>query len=151
MGSKEDKEAKKAEAQAKKEAERAAREKAKQDTENAKEAKKAEAQAKKEAEQTAREEARGKGKNTDGELVSGIINLNIMPPVDLTQLKTFEENLKQVQDLRLILVGGSMDEGTEIVVSAENPIPILDVSREMPTVAEVNRKGKTTQITLKSE
>ena len=125
----ETKEAKKAEAQAKKEA------------------KKAEAQAKEEAKQA----ARGKDKGSAARTYKGMIRLTIMPPVDSGQLKILEEHLSQVQDLRLVVVGGSVESGTEIVISAENPIPLLDILREMPPVAQVITKGKTAQITLKAE
>jgi hypothetical protein len=74
-----------------------------------------------------------------------------MPPIDIGQVRKLEEYLYQVQDLRLVLVGGSVDEGTEIVVSAENPIPLIDALRELPPVDQIVKKGKTIQLTLKAE
>ena len=120
-------------------------------SQEAKEAENTGDKASKEAEKAAKEKAKDKDKNADSKLVSGIINLSMVPPVDPIQLRKFEEDLKQVQELRLVLVGGSMDEGTEIIVSAENPIPLLDILSEIPAVAEVNWKGKINQVTLKSE
>lgn len=116
-----------------------------QNKKEAKEAKKAEAKVKKEAKQAAEEES----KKADAELDKGTVRLTIEPPVDSGQLKRLEEGLYQVQDLRVVLIGGSVDGGTEIIVSAEEPIPLLDILREIPSVAQVARKGKTTQITLK--
>ena len=121
-----------------------ATERAKKET---KEAKKAEAQAKKEAKQV----AKGKDKGSTAELYKGMMRLAIVPPPDSGQLKRLEEHLSQVQDLRLVVIGGSVEGGTEIVVSAESPIPLLDILREMPPVAEVTTKGKITQVTLKAE
>ena len=105
----------------------------------------------KEEERADKVKAKGSNKNTDGELFSGIITLNIMPPINLKQFKKFEENLAQIQDLRVVLIGGSMAEGNEIIVSAETDIPLLETLRNMPNVAEVNKKGKPIQITLKPE
>jgi hypothetical protein len=120
------------------------RERAKKET---KEAKKAKAQDKKGAEQVATKEDKGAG----AELYKGIVRLTIVPPVDSGQVRKLEEHLSQVPDLRLVLIGGSIAEGTEIVVATESPIPLLDILRDMPPVAQVTKKGKTTQITLKAE
>ena len=125
------KEAKKAEAQAKKEAERTAKENAKIEAAKAKEAKKAEAQAKKEAERTAKEMARkakkeGKQKN-NGDLISGTITLHIASPVKPVQLKQLEEQIGQDENLRLVLTGGSVIDGSEIIIAAENPVPLADI------------------------
>ena len=108
-------------------------------------------EAKKEEEQAEKEKAKDNRKNTDGELFNGIITLNVMPPIDLNQFKNFEEAIKQIPELRLVLIGGSMDEGNEVIVSAESPIPLLSILKDLPSVAEVNKKGKSTQVTLKSE
>ncbi len=106
------------------------------------ETKKAEDQIKKKAEPPAKE--------TGAELYKGIVKLTIVPPVDSGQISKLEEHLCQVQDLRLVLISGSMVDGTEIVVSAETPLSLLDILREMPSVAQVAKKVKTIQITLKA-
>ena len=111
------------------------------------EAKKAKAQAKKETEQVAKKEDKG----SSTELYKGTVRLSIVPPVDSGQFRKLEEHLSQVPELQLVLIGGSVAEGTEIVVSAESPIPLLDILRDMPPVAQVTKKGKTAQITLKAE
>ena len=127
-------------AKAKKEAERAAKDRASREAEEAKRAKEAKKRVKGEDEEA-----------VSAELYQGIVKLTIVPPIDLGQVRKLEEYLSQVQDLRLVLIGGSVDEGTEIVVSAENPIPLMDVLREIPPVEQVVKKGKKIQITLKAE
>ena len=77
------------------------------------------------------------------------MKLTIASPVDYKQIRKLEEYLRQVQNLHLVLVGGSVEEGTKIVVSAEEPIPLLSVLREMPSVEQVVKKDKEIQITLK--
>jgi len=133
------KEAKQAEEKARKEAEQAAKERAKREAEEAKEAKQAEEKARKEAEQVS------------AELYEGMVKLAIASPVDCDQMRELEEYLSQVQELRLVLVGGSVEEGIKIVVSAEKPIPLVSVLREMPPVEQVVKKGKEIQVTLKAK
>ncbi|MFC1905058.1 hypothetical protein ACFLXT_04805 [Chloroflexota bacterium] len=62
----------------------------------------------------------------------GLLELAIAPPVDLRQMKKLEECLCRVQDLRVLFVGGSADEGNRIVVSIEKPMPLANVLREIP-------------------
>ena len=58
--------------------------------------------------------------------------------------------MREVQNLRLVLIGGSVEEGTKIVISAEKPIPLVSVIREMPPVEQVIKKDKEIQVTLKT-
>jgi len=128
-----------------------AKEQAKNEAREAKQAKKAAAPAKNTVAQKTEEAAKKTETGTSSELYTGTVKLTIMPPVDLGQVRKLEEHLSQIKDLSLVLIGGSAAEGTEIIVSAENPIPLMDILQEIPSVAEVNKKGKTTQITLKTE
>ncbi len=133
------KEAEEAQKQEIKEAERLVKEQAKRGAEAASKAKEAEERVKKEAEEV-----------VGAELYEGMVKLAIVSPVDLGQMRKLKEYLCQVQDLRLVLVGGSEDEGTTIVVSAAKPIPLIDVLREMPPVEQVVKEGKRIQIMLKA-
>jgi hypothetical protein len=65
-------------------------------------------------------------------------------------MKKLEEALRQVQDLRLLLIGGSLDEGIKIVISAGKPIPLVSILREMPPVEQVVKKGKEIQVSLRA-
>jgi hypothetical protein len=66
-------------------------------------------------------------------------------------MRELKKYLSQVQELRLVLVGGSVEEGNKIVVSAEKPIPLVSVLREMLPVEQVIKKGKEIQVTLKAK
>jgi len=134
--------AKQAEKKAKKEAEQAAIEKAKREAEEAKE------RARIEVEERAKREAEEK---VSAELHKGMAKLAIASPVDYDQMRKLEEYLRQVQHLRLVLVGGSVKEGTKIVVFAEKPIPLINVLREMPPVEQVVKKGKEIRVTLRAK
>ena len=139
-------------AKAKKKVKQEAKEGAMTEAEEAKKAKEAGAKAKKEAEQTAKETAKRESKEAvSAESYRGIVTLTIVSPIDLGQARKLEECLHQVQDLRLVLVGGSVAEGSEIIVSAEKSIPLIDILREMPPVEQVVKKGKKIQIRLKPE
>ena len=108
-------------------AERRAKEQAKQDAEEARKAKKA------------------------AELYEGMVKLAMVSPVDVRQMTNLQEYLCQVQDLRLVWYGSSVEEGAVIVVSAEKPIPLIDVLREMPPVEQVVKNGKKILVMLKAE
>ncbi len=139
---KEAKTAKEAEQKAKREAEQAAKERAKREAKEAKE------KAKKEAEQKAKREAEEKIR---ANLYEGMVKLAIASPVDYGQVRELEGYLCQVQGLRLVLVGGSVEEGVKIVVSAEKPIPLVGILRELPPVEQVVKKGKEIQVRLKAK
>ncbi len=156
---KEAKTAREAEEKAKREAEQAAKERAKREAEEAKEKAKREAEEAKtarEAEQKAKREAEQKAKREAEEkiranLYEGMVKLAIASPVDYGQVRELEGYLRQVQGLRLVLVGGSVEEGVKIVVSAEKPIPLVGILRELPPVEQVVKEGKEIQVTLKAK
>jgi hypothetical protein len=165
----------KAEEKAKKEAEREAKEAAKREAKEAKEREKREAQEAKEREKREAQEAKEREKReaqeakerekreaqeakiaeqaeeAGVEIYEGIVKLAIASPANYEQIKKFSEYLRQVQDLRLILVGGSVEEGNKIVISAEKPIHLVNALREMPPVEQVVMKGKEIQVTLKAK
>ena len=133
-----EKQARETEAKAKREAELAAKEKARQEAEEAKAAAEAEAKAKKEAELAA-----------GTELYQGIVKLTITPPIDFGAMKKLEESLHQVENLRLILLSGSIGEGTIIVISAEKPIPLINILRAMPSVEQAVKRNEKIMVILK--
>ena len=128
----------KAEKKAKKEAEQAAKEKAEREAREAKD------RAKREAEREAE-------KKVSDELYEGIVELVTASPIDQDQVRELEEYLRQVQNLRLVLIGGSVEEGAKIVVSVEKPMPLVNLLRKMPLVEQVVGKGKKIQVTLKAK
>ena len=85
------------------------------------------------------------------ELYEGMVELVILPPLDSDQMKKLEEGLRQIQDLRVVLISGSMDEGTRVIVSARKPIPLANVIEEIPLVEQVVKKGKEIQVSLKAK
>ena len=79
------------------------------------------------------------------------MKLIVTSPVDIGQLRKLEESLFQVENLRVVLIRGSVEEGTEIVISAEKPIPLLDVLGEIPIVEQAVKKDQEIQVTLRAK
>jgi hypothetical protein len=153
--------AKIAEAKAKKEAEIAAKEQAKKDAIEAEEKAKREAieakeKAKREAEEAKRaEKAEVKAKKEDkGKTVKRIFQNNfrliLKMPVNSNQSKQFVDLLKQSQDLRIVWVGGSVEEGVVISVSMLKPIAVNDILAEIPMIDKYDVNGADIVVTLKS-
>lgn len=82
------------------------------------------------------------------ELYEGTVRLKIASPIDLGKMSKFLERLKQVNGLRLSLVGGSASEGTKAVVIADLPTPLYGIIKEMPPVAQVVKRGNILEVTL---
>ncbi|MBA7603373.1 hypothetical protein ES703_10481 [subsurface metagenome] len=144
QGAKEAKEQAKLAAQKAKEAQKEKKaEKAKPAKEKAKKAEKAKP-AKEKVEKAAEP-------SVDAGTYQGAVTLAIVPPIDLGQLDSLKKDLGQVENLHLVLVGGSVEGGSKIIVSAEEPLPLLDILKEMPAVDQVFRKGSEIQVRLKAE
>ncbi len=134
------KKAKQAEEKAKKEAEKEARIRAEREAEEAKKAKQAEEKAKKEAEKEAR----------IPEIYEGTVSITIMSPINIDEIRKLEQCIQQAENMSLVLVGGSINEGTYIVIELEKPIPLLDALKEMPPVEEAFSKDKKITVRLRT-
>jgi len=66
-------------------------------------------------------------------------------------MRKLVEYLRQVQDLRLEMIRGSVYKGTAIIVSAAKPIHLTDILREMPPVKQAFKKDNNIQIILEEE
>ena len=142
--------AKKAQSKAEREAGLAAREKAQREEQEAGEKARQEAEAAKAAKQAQSDTEREARLAAGTELYEGTVTLTIMPPIDLDQMRELEECLRQAESLRLVLVGGSIDEGGMIVLSVERPTPLIDVLRAMPPVEQVVKEDMKLMVRLKS-
>ena len=79
------------------------------------------------------------------------MKLVISSSIDVKYMKKLEASLRQIPNLRLVLFGGSVEDGVQVVVKAEEPIRLIKLLREMPLVEEVVAKGKEIQIALKTK
>jgi hypothetical protein len=155
LGAKSEREAEAAEKKAKKEAEKLAREKAKKEAEEAKWAKKeAERLAKEQAKQDKKDKKDKKGKKEVVQDISpatseGNFQLVLPSSVGFKQLKQFTDHLAGVKDLKIVWTGGSTDEGILIAVSVAQAVPLAQILSEMPMVEGVEVKGEKITITPK--
>ena len=70
-------------------------------------------------------------------------------PIDFSGIKNLEDSLNQVKNIRSILIGGSVEEGTFIIINLEKPVQLLDVLRTMPTIEQAgNNKKKKNNIII---
>ena len=65
------------------------------------------------------------GETVSAKLSRKNIRLMVMRPIDSGQMKNLEKDLRQVPDLRILLVRGSADGDVEIVVSVRKPLPLI--------------------------
>jgi hypothetical protein len=161
------KKARQAEQEAKKKADLEAREKAKRE---AKKARQAEQEARKKADLEAREKAEREAKDTrqahqrakknikaTKDLVTeskvnttyeGIVRI-VLPQANLNQVKIVEQYLLQIQNIRLLLAGGSVEAGSEFIVSADKPVPLTSFLERIEFLEGVVAKGNCIQLTMR--
>jgi hypothetical protein len=87
---------------------------------------------------------------TTGELYRGTVTLTIIPPVDFSQLWEFQNSLRQAENISVVRTGGSVEEGTIVVVSLEKPLPLIDILRGMPSIEQLLKKNDRILVILKS-
>ena len=103
-----------------------------------------------ESKEAAKREAVEVKRAVGAELDKGMLELAIAPTADLGQMRELEECLCRVQDLRVLSVGGSADEGNRIVVSIEKPMPLTNVLREIPPHMYYHTRVNTLKVILTS-
>lgn len=83
------------------------------------------------------------------ELLEGTVNILLLQPPDARQMDSLMAGLRSVQNLRIVLVAGSMEEPVRVVVLAEQRVPLIDVLGRIPIVDQVTRSGREIQLSLK--
>ena len=127
-----------------KEAELEARERTKREAGEAGEAERVGAESKKEVE-------RGIAEAAGAEVYQGPVKLVLVPPIQPSQMRRLEAGLSEIEGLSLGLISGSVDGGTEVIVSVKNSIPLVDILKGLPSVAEAVKEGKSIKVTLKTD
>jgi len=88
------------------------------------------------------------------DIYEGNVQLVVPSPLDSKQLRQFEKRLERVENLKIVWVGGSTEEDTEIPVIigvlAQKPMTLIRILKEMPTVEKVDKKGDKIVVTLKT-
>jgi len=123
-----------AERRAKREAKLAAKEQAKREAIEARKA----------------QEAKKAVRENDSEIYEAEFRLVVPLPAGFEQVRQFEESLKQIENLRIIWTGGSVDEGAIIGVSVQKPMALIRIVNEMPMVEKVYKNGEKIVVVLKT-
>jgi hypothetical protein len=160
---KEAKKARQAEQQAKKKTDLEAREKAKREANKTKKARQAEQEAKEKAKTEAKDTRQAqqwakKDTKATKDLVTeskvnttykGIVRI-VLPQANLNQVKIVEQYLLQIQNIRLLLVGGSVESGSEFIVAADKPVPLTSLLEGIEFLEVVVAKGNHIQLTMRT-
>ncbi len=133
----------------------AAKQKAKREAEEIKRDREIEHWAKQRIKPAAKERTQVKVAETQKELkgagiYEGIVRI-LVSGLNSHQFKKLEDSLSLIEGLDLIMVGSSVRVGTEFIVSADKPMPLVDILKEMQFVERVTDHGKTIQVTLTME
>lgn len=89
-------------------------------------------------------------KNNDSEIYEGDIRLVVPLTVDVEEVRLFRKHLQKVENLKIISVGGSEEEGHIILISLQKPVALIRIIKEMPLIENVNKNGKGIIVTLKN-
>ena len=96
------------------------------------------------------QDEKGAGEMLSGELFRGIVHLEVLPPVNAKQLIRIKEMIEQSPDTKIVLFGGSVKNGAEIVLSIEKSMRLGELLMDMPIVDKVEKHWKKIAIYLNS-
>jgi len=74
--------------------------------------------------------------------------LIIAPSRGTTQLKDFEQQLKKLNDIKVLVTGASDKGNSKIIISLEKPQPLIQILSDLPIVKDVTRQGREVHVTL---
>ena len=122
-----------------------------EDKEQVKDEAKVTEQAKKPSQQTKETKGQETQEVSTDKSYEGTVKIIIQSPIVFTQLNNLTNYLKNIPELKIILTGGSTREGNKIIVSLEQPMPLLGVLTECPAIEELGTRGRDVIVTLKGE
>lgn len=67
-------------------------------------------------------------------LYNGILELAILPPLNLQQMLQLHEHLRPFSQVKILNLGGSIDKGITIRLQLNTPITLIKMLRELPEV-----------------
>jgi putative nucleotidyltransferase with HDIG domain len=84
------------------------------------------------------------------ETYEGDVRLVVPLTVGTKEVRRFKEHLQKVENLKIILTGGSEKEGHIILLNIQKPTALIPAINEMPLVENVDKHGKNIVVTLKN-
>lgn len=83
------------------------------------------------------------------ELYEGLVRIGVASEISPRQLEDFENQLRQMDNLKVLWTGGSENEGTSIVISLQKPTALICSLNALPAVESTGKEGERLFVTLK--
>lgn len=81
---------------------------------------------------------------------TGMIKLSIAPQdAGFDHMLDFENSLRKIPDIRIVMVGGTSREGAQIIVSSEKSVALSDILRQLPMVENITDRPADILVKLK--
>jgi HD-GYP domain-containing protein (c-di-GMP phosphodiesterase class II) len=84
----------------------------------------------------------------DEDLYTGEVRLVVPLTVGGLEVRRFKEHLESIEDLKIIMTGGSEEEGHLILLSVQKPMPLISVINDVTMVESVEKHGKNILVSL---
>jgi len=80
----------------------------------------------------------------------GLIKLIIAhKDADADHMVDFENSLRKIPDIRLVMIGGTTSDGAQIIVSSEKSVVLSNILRQLPMVKEITDRQADILVKLK--
>ena len=89
--------------------------------------------------------------NTGAILYSGIVKIAVKSPAEAYRIKLLGDELNKIDKVRMLFISGEVNRDTVIHVKLDEEIPLADILKKLPDVADVSVKNKNIQLTLKTD
>ncbi|MDD4923674.1 MAG: hypothetical protein PHF74_02405 [Dehalococcoidales bacterium] len=89
--------------------------------------------------------------NMGATLYSEIVRITIKSPTESHRIKLLGDQLNNIDKVRMLFISGEVNRDTIIHVKLDEEIPLADILKKLPDVADVSVKNKNIQLTLKSD
>jgi hypothetical protein len=81
---------------------------------------------------------------------TGLIKLIIAhKDADADHMVDFENSLRKIPDIRLVMIGGTTSDGAQIIVSSEKAVVLSNILRQLPMVEEITDRQADLLVKLK--
>jgi hypothetical protein len=83
------------------------------------------------------------------EIFKGLVRIGISSGSSPEKLGDFENQLRDMENLKVLWICGSEDEGTSIVVSLQKPMALIYILNQFSAVERIGKEGETITVELK--
>jgi hypothetical protein len=83
-------------------------------------------------------------------LYSGIVKIAIKSPAETHKIKSLGNELNKIDKVRILFISGEVNKDTIMNVKLDEELPLVDILKTLPDIADISVKNKNIQVTLKS-